>query len=117
MLGVIMNFFHHRLEFLDFDRLVNIFEGPEIHGLQIGLDPTIGRNHDDMGTGVEAIEFLKKGQPIHFGHIDIADDQIHPTGLQVFQGLLTVGHTTDLKPFLTEQLAQANAGILFIVHN
>jgi hypothetical protein len=64
-----------------------------------------------------AVKLPEKGESVHLGHIDIANDQIHLLAPEELQGLEAIGNALDLIPLLSQELAQAKASILLVIHN
>ena len=80
--------FHGDGQVLKVDGLGDKVKGTPVHGGADVVHVPVGRDDDRLQQGILLVEFGQQGEPVHLGHVDVAEHQVHPRILfKLLQGL------------------------------
>ena len=64
------------VQFVHVDRLVDVIEGPALHGIDRGFHVVMGGDHDDLDVLVVLPQVLEHRESVHIGETDVEDDHV-----------------------------------------
>ena len=119
---VLNGFFHRNFQVFEVDWLGDEIESSPIHGRPDIIHISICRDDDRFEQRVFFRQLLQKSQPVHFGHIDIAQHNINiGMLLQSFKCFIAVHSKYELVFLLSDLFAEflldQDFQICFIVDN
>jgi hypothetical protein len=98
---------NRHLEVLEVDGLGQEVQGAEVHrGADVAHVAVGGDDHRAQPRPQRA-QVREESQPIHHRHVDVAEDQVEPPVVEVFQGLLPVAGEGELVEALADLAAEA----------
>jgi hypothetical protein len=108
----------HHEQLVDLEGLLQVVEGPELHGLDRALDRGVGRHHHDLGAlavrgrGHEVADDL---EPRALGHPVVHDQEVERPLREQPLGLAGAGRRHHLVALVAQGAAQVLQDLLLVV--
>ena len=106
---------HHQFQLVRLERLGDIIEGAELHGLHRGVDLRQPGDHDDVHIGMRLLDPAQHFEAVDIGHHDVEDHHVVRIFLDFAQRLPAVLHGLDLELVAVENAQAASDDDLLVV--
>ena len=104
-------------DLVQFEGFGQVVAGPELHGLDRGLDRGVARDDHHEGLRRGPPDRVEDDHPVRAGHPQVHKGQVEQGRADLLQGGPAVPGGIDLVPLLLEGLHQAEAQVRLVVHD
>ena len=97
------------------ERLLDVVEGPQPHGLHGAFDGAVGGHHDHLGHGLRFLDRPQHLDAVVFPHAEVRDHHVISTGGPLLAPLGAIGGFVHLEAPAAQHHGQGGAHVALIV--